>query len=300
MVIENLEPWELDVSAGFTLRGLHSRPSGKPWIHFLHGNGFCGLTYEHMLKHFSEHYDLFVTDAQGHGDSDSGKKFVGWGSTANLVTEVLDAHSHLFAGSPVTLMGHSFGGAVSTLVMARNPNRFAGAVLLDPIYLPNPVLGFAWVLAKLNLTQYFLPLAKQAKVRQTSWKNREELWRYFYNRGVFKGVADQCLTSYLDHALSKADDGSYALKCPPFIEAGIFANAAFSLWKELPLIDRPVHVAIGRSSFDFLKKVEPKLSHLNSNFSTSLHDGGHCFMLENPDLTAESLLPVVSRIIQES
>ena len=34
-----LLPWSHDTSAGFTLRGWHTPPSGKPLLHFLHGNG---------------------------------------------------------------------------------------------------------------------------------------------------------------------------------------------------------------------------------------------------------------------
>ena len=38
-----LDPWSHDTTAGFTLRGWHSPPSGRPVIHFMHGNGRLGL-----------------------------------------------------------------------------------------------------------------------------------------------------------------------------------------------------------------------------------------------------------------
>ncbi len=34
----SLSPWSHSCSAGFTLRGWRSEPSGKPLLHFLHGN----------------------------------------------------------------------------------------------------------------------------------------------------------------------------------------------------------------------------------------------------------------------
>ncbi|NVJ12128.1 alpha/beta hydrolase, partial [Myxococcus sp. AM001] len=40
-----LLPWSHDCSAGFTLRGWHTPPSGKPVLHFLHGNGYCRRVY---------------------------------------------------------------------------------------------------------------------------------------------------------------------------------------------------------------------------------------------------------------
>ena len=54
----HLLPWSHPTSAGFTLSGWHTPPSGKPLLHFLHGNGFCGRTYEPMLAGLAEHFDL--------------------------------------------------------------------------------------------------------------------------------------------------------------------------------------------------------------------------------------------------
>ena len=62
--------WSHSCSAGFTLRGWRSEPSGKPLLHFLHGNGFCGRAYEPMLRHLARDFDLWLCDVQGHGDSD--------------------------------------------------------------------------------------------------------------------------------------------------------------------------------------------------------------------------------------
>ena len=73
----DLVAWAHRGSAGFTLRGWHSRPSGKPVLHFLHGNGFCTRTYEPMLGLLAEQFDLWLCDLQGHGQSDHGGRFVG-------------------------------------------------------------------------------------------------------------------------------------------------------------------------------------------------------------------------------
>ncbi len=94
----DLIPWQHPTRHGFTLRGWHSRPSGKPLLHFLHGNGFCGRVYEPMLTHLGQHYDLWLSDAQGHGDSDHGERFVGWNRSADLAVEAFKAQGQAFAG----------------------------------------------------------------------------------------------------------------------------------------------------------------------------------------------------------
>ncbi|WP_199856223.1 alpha/beta fold hydrolase [Diaphorobacter sp. J5-51] len=56
--------WSHRLGNGHTLRGHHSPPSGRPVIHFLHGNGYCGLTYAPMLERLSERFDLFLSDVR--------------------------------------------------------------------------------------------------------------------------------------------------------------------------------------------------------------------------------------------
>ena len=49
--------WTHTAREGFTLRGWHTPPSGKPLLHFMHGNGFCGRTYPPMLQHLSRDFE---------------------------------------------------------------------------------------------------------------------------------------------------------------------------------------------------------------------------------------------------
>ena len=87
----SLSPWSHSCSAGFTLRGWRSEPSGKPLLHFLHGNGFCGRTYEPMLRLLAEDFDLWLCDIQGHGESDHGGRFHGWNRNAEMAVEAFEA-----------------------------------------------------------------------------------------------------------------------------------------------------------------------------------------------------------------
>jgi len=133
-----LTPWSYPTREGFTLRGWHTVPSGKPVIHFLHGNGFCGLVYEPMLARLSEHFDLWLCDVQGHGDSDHPGVFLGWNRNAELAVEAFQAHRTLWGNAPVYGVGHSFGGVLTCLIMAEHPELFQRSVLLDPVLFTPP------------------------------------------------------------------------------------------------------------------------------------------------------------------
>src|SRR5690554_3738620 len=78
------QPWQWQAPEGFWLRGVHTVPRGLPVLHFIHGNSYCGRIYEPMWQFLYPNFDIFLLDAQGHGDSDLGGQFVGWKRSAEL------------------------------------------------------------------------------------------------------------------------------------------------------------------------------------------------------------------------
>ncbi|MBF2974997.1 alpha/beta hydrolase, partial [Pseudomonas aeruginosa] len=159
----SLSPWSHSCSAGFTLRGWRSEPSGKPLLHFLHGNGFCGRTYEPMLRLLAEDFDLWLCDIQGHGESDHGGRFHGWNRNAEMAVEAFEAGRGPYGDVQRLACGHSFGGVLSSLVLARHPTLFARAVLLDPVLFTPAMIGVMALSETLGL-QLRGSLAKKARL----------------------------------------------------------------------------------------------------------------------------------------
>lgn len=287
-LIDQLKSWEHEVSAGFVLRGYHSAPTGKPVIHFIHGNGFCGLTYEKVLAPLLDDYDLFISDAQGHGNSDAGDKYAGWNRSARYSAEAWDHYSTLWKGVPKIACGHSYGAVMSCVMMAKQPELFTRAVLLDPVLTPE-LSSHIWVLMSQFGLSKRMALPKQAAVRTSTWLNEEALWDYFHERGVFKGWDEDCLRSYLRHGMTRDEQGRVHLKCPPEIEAAIFASYPKWLWRKLRAIQVPVDIVYGETTFPFIHKALPKLVKENSKISVSSIPGGHCFMQEDPAATTQRI-----------
>lgn len=288
-----LIPWSHPTSAGFTLRGWHSAPTGRPLLHFLHGNGFCGRTYEPMLHHLARHFDLWLSDAQGHGDSDHGGKFVGWNRSADLAVEALKAHANAFAKVPWFAAGHSFGGVLTSLIVAEQPKLFQAAVLLDPVlFTPSMLLGAS--VAELTGMMRHTPLARQARGRRDHWASRDEARANLTGRGTYKGWADEAMDAFLAHALADAE-GGVRLKCRPSREAEIFGSMPDRLWSLLARVRTPVHVLHAEHTFPFVSESVARWTHLNDHVSAEQVRGGHCFMQERPAdaarLVAAQLLP---------
>jgi len=280
-----LEPWSHPCSAGFTLRGRHSRPSGKPVIHFLHGNGFCGLTYEPLLALLARDFDIFLTDMQGHGDSDHGGRFHGWNRSAELCIEAWRAHAQRFAAAPTFALGHSFGGVITALMLARDPTLFRGAVLLDPVLFTPAMIG---LMALSDVVGLYArnTLAQRARKRRRHWPSREAAHAALRGRGMFKGWTDEALRAYVTHALKPDAGGGVELKCAPTREAEIFGSFPRRLWSSLARVATPTLVLHGHDTYPFVPRAVARWCELNPAVSARQVAGGHCFMQEDPAASA--------------
>jgi pimeloyl-ACP methyl ester carboxylesterase len=287
-----LQPWSYRVSGGFVVRGMHSRPTGRPVLHFLHGNGYCGMVYRALLEPLSEHFDLFLSDVQGHGDSDHGGRFRGWNRTADYCVEAWQHHAALWRGQPVYALGHSFGGVITSLVMAQHPELFRRAVLLDPVLFTPAMIGVMGLsdvtgLSRLNV------LANRARRRRSHWPDARSAFDSLHGRGIFRGWEDRCLWDYVHHALRPVDDG-LALKCRPSREADIFGSFPRRLWRSLARVQTPTVLLHGTRTYPFVRKSAARFAATNGNVRVERFGGGHCFMMVRPDATADRVLAALT------
>lgn len=278
-----LLPWSHDCSAGFTLRGWHSQPSGKPLLHFIHGNGFCTRTYEPMLSLLAEDFDLWLCDMQGHGDSDHGGPFKGWNLNAELAVEAFVAGCAVFGKVPRYACGHSFGGVLTSLILAAHPALFQRAVLMDPVLFPP-----AQILL-LNLFGGLIrnPMAEGARRRRTQWPDREEAFARLHGRGIFRGWQDDALRAHIEHALREEPGQGVVLKCQPEREAEIFESRPRGLWRSLLQIQTPVRLIHGTDTYPFVRQSATRLAARNRQVTVERLPGGHCFMQEDSRLAGE-------------
>lgn len=280
-----LLPWAHDCSAGFTLRGWHTPPSGKPLLHFLHGNGYCGRVYTPLLQLLAEDFDLWLCDAQGHGESDHGGRFHGWDRNAEMALEAFAEGRKRFAGAPVFALGHSFGGVLTSLMLAQQPQLFQRAALLDPVLFSPSMLRVMWLANAAGLIRRTSQASKALK-RRSSWPDRAAAHAALYGRGMFRGWTEEAFDAYIQHALKDSDKG-VELKCQPSREADIFSSFPKRLWSSLAKVTTPTQVLYGQSSYPFVAESAVRWCASNSKVSGHVMPGGHCFMQEQPQASAE-------------
>lgn len=283
-----LIPWSHLCSEGFTLRGWRSPASGKPLLHFLHGNGFCCLAYEPMLMRLGEHFDLWLCDVQGHGDSDHGGAFRGWNRTAALAVEAFEEGRGEYGEVPRYAVGHSFGGVLTGLIVASAPRLFERAVLLDPVLFSRRMIGMMGAAALVGLHRRHT-LARKAASRRSHWPDREAALASLQGRGIFKGWKDAALHAYIEHAIGDCGEG-VVLKCRPSREVEIFSSFPSRMWAHLAAIQAPTLVLHGEHTYPFVPHSAQRLATLNAQVEARQVAGGHCFMQEAPATAAQQVV----------
>jgi len=283
-----LIPWSHDCAAGFTLRGWRSPASGRPLLHFLHGNGFCSLAYQPLLMRLGEHFDLWLSDVQGHGDSDHGGAFRGWNRSAALAVEAFESGRGEYGEVPRMALGHSFGGVLTGLILASEPQLFSRAVLLDPVLFSRRMIGVMGAAALVGLHRRHA-LARKAATRRSRWPDREAALASLQGRGIFKGWSDAALQAYVEHAIGDCGEG-VVLKCRPSREVEIFSSFPARMWPSLAQIRTPTHILHGEQSYPFVAHSVRRLAAINPQVSAQQVPGGHCFMQEDPVAAAEQVL----------
>ncbi|QXH33278.1 alpha/beta fold hydrolase [Pseudomonas muyukensis] len=283
-----LIPWSHDCAEGFTLRGWRTPASGRPLLHFVHGNGFCSLVYEPLLLRLGAHFDLWLSDVQGHGDSDHGGPFRGWNRTAALALEAFQAGRGEYGEVPCLALGHSFGGVLTGLMLAAEPGLFQRAVLLDPVLFSRRMLGVMGAAALVGLHRRHA-LARKAATRRSHWPDREAARASLQGRGIFKGWSDAALQAYVAHAIGDCGE-AVVLKCRPSREVEIFSSYPERMWRQLTSIQTPTQILYGEHTYPFVPHSAQRLAALNHQVSARQVAGGHCFMQEDPVAAAEQVL----------
>lgn len=110
----------------------------KPQVVFNHGSGDDGLCWTRIVKELEQDYDVIMTDARGHGKSDTGKRDY---STKQRVADLAGLIEALKLDRPV-VGGHSLGADTSMHLAANYPRLTCGIFLEDPpIILPGEKFG---------------------------------------------------------------------------------------------------------------------------------------------------------------
>lgn len=274
---QDLEGWAVGGGTG-TVRG--RRHEGGPMLHFLHGNGLSSGVYWPLLRPLCDGYGLFAQDLEGHGESDSTAAFHG---ASHFLGRIRGAIEQQLGDRPLVAIGHSYGAALSLRLAHAERQRVGALVLLDPILLP----PWQRLLYRLGTRLGFNPMSSGTRKRRYQWPDRESVVQHFQGRGVYANWTPEALRAFADCCLKPAAEG-VELSCERALEASIYEHP-IPPGRLIAELDIPILVLSGRRSYPFMPAAVRGLQRQNPRIQTQVLDGGHCFMLEQPQPSVEAI-----------
>jgi pimeloyl-ACP methyl ester carboxylesterase len=256
---------------------------------FLHANGFNAMTYRSLLAPLSASLRIIVPDLRGHGATTLAAEPRGRRSWRDFRDDVSALLGEL-GGPPVTLAGHSMGGAVALEAAARNPDRVSNAVLFDPVIWP-PLLSVLTHLpgARAAARAHF-PLVRSALRRRSVFADRPEAFQLYRGRGAFSGWPETVLADYVAGGLKDRPDGQVELACTPLWEASNFTAQANDQRGALARIARPVWILRAERGSPCHLTDSARLRRRLPHVRVETVAGGHFFPMEQPSLARDAIL----------
>jgi len=117
---------------------LYQSENVKEPIIFLHGAMDNGLCWSPIAEELSAQYHVIMPDARGHGLTDALKEDWTYDAMADDVKAVIEK----LELKKLSLIGHSMGGNIGTIVAQKYPNMVKKLILEDPGF---AIGEFSWI-----------------------------------------------------------------------------------------------------------------------------------------------------------
>lgn len=195
---------------GLRLHYLDWGGDGPP-ILILHATGFLGRIYRPLAEALRSIGHVYSYDQRGHGDSEVPPvDAIGWDETADDLEGFLTAMGF----KNVRAVGHSAGGTAIGTVAARRPDLIARAVLIEPV-LVDPD----------DPRERPSDLRERTLKRRRSFDSVEAMLGNFARKPPYHTWRRDILRDYCEYGARRDAEERRVLKCPPEIEAQIYATA---------------------------------------------------------------------------
>jgi pimeloyl-ACP methyl ester carboxylesterase len=190
---------------------------------------------------------------------------------------------------PVLGVGHSLGGILSLYCAVRQPERFRGLALIDPVVMPRRLLPLLWAMRRLG-QQHRFPLARGASRRRDRFASLEEARARLRGRGAFTDFTPEALDGYLEGALRPDPEGGLRLAWPREWEAHIFAMVPIDSWDFLSRLRVPLLIIRGTRSELMIDASWQTLARRLPQARLVSITGGHMVPMEQPAAVAAAIM----------
>lgn len=209
-----------------------------PAVFLLHGTGFLPWLWHPIARELARGGDVIAPFLRPRPHDDPEDLGTNW---LHLAEDVSFLARALNIAQPA-IVGHSMGGVVGALACGASGLAASKLVLIEPIFMPEPLYQ-----SKMSLAEH--KMAANALKRTNYWPNQAAARAYCASRSLFDGWDKEVLDLYLKYGLRPGDSGGLVLTCPPRQEASLFIGSdRCNPWPFISRIAGPVLVVEGEDS----------------------------------------------------
>ena len=267
--------------------GDQARPVDLIWCH---ATGFNAQTYLPALLPLGEHLRILAVDLRGHGQTSlpaDPKRLRSWRRYGDDVVALLGA---MDIRHPVTLAGHSMGGATALTVARMASTRVKALALFDPVILQKRAYQIAAILGSNGFIFRKSPMVTSALRRRASFASVDAAFATYRKRSAFQTWPDDALRAYVDGGFATDADGVH-LTCAPAWEAATFRGAmSVNLWRDLERLRIPVTILRADNGSTCALRDGDPLAKLPGRSVQTIAGSSHFLPIERPELLRETLL----------
>lgn len=253
---------------------------------FSHANSFPAATYGVLFKSLrARGFTVKAVERFGHDEA-----YPVTNNWPRLVQQLCDfaERETQKAGEPAHFVGHSLGGFLSLMCVARHPQLARSLLLVD-----SPLLGGwkAHALGAIKRTQLVGSLSPGAvsRKRKSAWGSQAEALEHFRHKKAFARWDPQVLQDYVAHCTHDAG-GKRVLSFDRDIETAIYNTLPDNLDRLLRRHPLQCPAAfIGGLQSEEMKQVGSAFTERIVQGRVMMIEGTHLFPMEKPEATAAAI-----------
>jgi lipase len=252
-----------------------------PTVVMLHATGFQPWLWHPIARELAGDFRVVAPYFCDHRIFDPEEGGLSW---LLLAEDLATLISRLGIEEPL-IVGHSMGATVASITEVLKGPLASRMVLIEPIFLPTGMYD-------LNITVEQHPLASKSIRRRSDWSDEVKARQYLLSRKLFMDWDEEMLDLYLEHGMTKADNGSLTLACHPKREAALFMGGMDKdPWPLLEKISCPVLLVEGENSENRAVIDLGRAASIIPNATLQvIASAGHLVPMEKPRETLASIL----------
>jgi pimeloyl-ACP methyl ester carboxylesterase len=256
--------------------------AGRPLL-FAHANGFPPGSYRQFIEALGARFAVRAVEHRPLWGEAQPPQRLRWSLFADDLLRALEQQYD----EPVWVMGHSLGAVVAVLAARRSPQRFAGLILLDPVFLPSRYVMQMRLLPEAGRRR--IPMLRRALARPEYFDDAQSAFDFYRSKRAFRGLNDEALRDYIASSKAPVEEGGLRLRYPGAWEAAVYGSPPL-VRAALRRLRLPTVGLRGRDSDTLRPEMFARWAHWQPDATLREVPGGHLFPLEHPRQTADTIL----------